>query len=236
MRVQQNRLVLLAGAVIAAAVVAGVLIAISAGKGSGSTSTATLATQTSPPPTETLAGVPQHGDTLGDPKAPATLVVFEDPQCPFCQEWALGTLPQVVTDYVKTGRVKLVYRGIEVIGPNSVAGLRAIYAAGQQNKLWNFAEALYRQQGSENSGWITNGLIASVAGSAGLNGKALVQAATAPGITSDLRAAAQEASALGVNGTPTFVLQRPPGLPTSLQVSSLDTATFEAALEQALSS
>ena len=146
MLVQQNRLVLLAGAVIAAADRRGVLIAVSSNSSSGSTTT-TAATETTPSVAGSLAGIPQHGATLGDPKAPATLLVFEDPQCPFCQEWALGTLPQVLTDYVRTGRVKLVYQGIEVIGPNSVPGLRAIYAAGKQNKLWNFTEALYRQQG-----------------------------------------------------------------------------------------
>lgn len=233
---KQNRLVLLAGAVIAAAVIAGVLIAISTGKDSGGNSTTTFATETtSRSPAGSLAGVPQHGDTLGDPKAPATLLVFEDPQCPFCQEWSLGTLPQVVTDYVKTGRVKLVYRGIEVISANSQLGLRASFAAGQRNKLWNFTEALYRQQGAERSGWITNALLESVASSVGLNGKALVAATTSPAVSADLRAAAAEASTFGINGTPMFVLQRPPGLPTVLQLSALDAASFEAALEQALS-
>jgi protein-disulfide isomerase len=232
--VHQNRLILLAGAVIAAAVVAGVLIAVSSGNHTGA-STTTAATESTETPSELLVGIPQHGDTLGDPTAPATLLVFEDPQCPFCQEWALGTLPQVIVDYVKTGRVKLVYRGIQVIGPNSVAGLRASYAAGKQNKLWNFAEALYRQQGSENSGWITDSLLSEVASSVGLNGKTVLAASRSAAVTADLRSAAEEASAAGINGTPTFVVQRPPGVPRELQLSALDTASFEAALEQALS-
>ncbi len=234
---KQNRLALLAGAVIAAAVVAGVLIAISVGHGSGSSGTTTLANETTTGGGAggTLAGVPQHGDTLGDPKATATLLVFEDPQCPFCQEWALGTLPQVVTDFVRTGRVKLVYRGIEIIGPNSVQGLRATYAAGQKNKLWNFSEALYRQQGDENSGWITDSLIESVAGSVGLDGKALLAASGSTAVTRDLGNATGEAQTLGINGTPTFVLNQPPALPRALQLSAIDPASFEAALEQALS-
>ena len=48
---------------------------------------------------------------------------------------------------MRPGRLKLVYRGIEIIGPNSQPGLRAIYAAGKQNKLWNLADALYRAPG-----------------------------------------------------------------------------------------
>ena len=228
---RQNRLILLAGAVIVAAMIAGVLIAVASSKRTnGSTTTLAAAPAAASP----FAGVPQHGDTLGDPTAPATLLVFEDPQCPFCQEWALGTLPQVVADYVKTGRVKLVYRGIQVIGPNSQAGLRAIYAAGLQNKLWNVAEALYRQQGSENSGWITNPVIEAAASAAGANGKAILAASGSATVTAGLRIAAQEAQAAGIGGTPTFVLEHPPGLPQALQLSALDAGTFEAALEQAL--
>jgi len=230
--VRQNRLILLAGAVIAAAAIAGVLIALGSNKHVNAAETSTA---TTPATSNPFAGIPQHGDRLGDPAAPATLLVFEDPQCPFCQEWALGTLSQVVNDYVKTGRVKLVYRGIEVIGPNSQAGLRAVYAAGLQNKLWNFAEALYRLQGSENSGWITNSVIEQAASSAGANGKEIVAATKTPAVAAPLSEAAQEASAAGVNGTPTFVLEHPPGLPQMLSLSALDTATFEAALEQALS-
>jgi protein-disulfide isomerase len=228
--VRQNRLVLLAGAVIAAAAIAGVLIAVASNRHAAAAPTVTTTPATSNP----FAGIPQHGDRLGDPAAPATLLVFEDPQCPFCQEWALGTLPQVVTDYVKTGRVKLVYRGIEVIGPNSQAGLRAVYAAGLQNRLWDFAEALYHLQGSENSGWITGAVIEAAASSAGANGREILAAAKTPAVTAPLRAAAQEAGAAGINGTPTFVLEHPPGLPQALNVPALDAATFEAALEHAL--
>ncbi len=229
----QNRLVLLAVTVIAAAMIAGVLIAVSSSKHTGG-STTTAAAPPAPSAAASFAGVPQRGDRLGEPSAPATLLVFEDPQCPFCQEWALGTLPQVVTDYVKTGRVKLVYRGIQVIGPNSQPGLRAIYAAGLQNKLWNLAEALYRRQGAENSGWITNGAVSAAATSVGANGKAILAKSSSPVVTAGLRLAADEASAAGINGTPTFVLENPPARPQALQLSALDPATFEAALEHAL--
>ncbi len=231
---KQNRLVLLAGAVIAAAVIAGVLIAVSSRNHDKPSASTTDTATTAAPTVAPFAGIPQHRDTLGKPTAPATLLVFEDPQCPYCQEWALGTLPQVINDYVKTGRVKLVYRGIEVIGPNSEQGLRAIYAAGLQNKLWNVAEALYRRQGSENSGWITNSVVEAAATAAGANGKKIVADKGSKTVTAGLSLAAAEAGAAGINGTPTFVVENPPARPQTLQLSALDAATFEAALEQAL--
>jgi protein-disulfide isomerase len=235
--VKRDRLLLLAGAIAVAAIVVVVAIVLTS-RGSGSAGTTT--TSTAPDETSTaaqadpFAGVPQRGDTLGRANAAATLAVYEDPQCPFCRDWALGTLPTVIESYVRTGRVKLVYHGIEVIGANSQKGLRAIYAAGAQNKLWNLAEALYQRQAAEDSGWITGPVIREAATAAGANGAAILAASSSARVTASLRAAAQQASADHVQGTPTFVLQRPPAVPQQLQVSALDPATFTAALDAAL--
>ena len=129
----------------------------------------------------TFAGVPQSGDTLGKASAPVTLTVFEDPQCPFCRQWNIDTLPTVVRNYVRTGRIKIVYRGVVVIGNNSLAGLAAIYAAGEQNKLWQMAEALYERQGDENSGWITIAVVRAAAREIGLNPAKIVTAMQSDG-------------------------------------------------------
>ena len=136
----RNRLLLILGAAAAAAiVVVAVVLVAGSGSGGGSSSsnepTTVASGGTTQPPTSALKGVPQHGDILGKPTAPATLTVFEDPQCPYCRQWNIDTLPTVVRDYVRTGRVKLQYRGIVVIGENSDAGLRAMYGAAPQNML-----------------------------------------------------------------------------------------------------
>jgi protein-disulfide isomerase len=238
--VNRNRLLLAAAAVGAAAIVVIVLVLLGGGTGSSTAAnsstggTDSTGTTTTAVTAATFAGVPQHGDTLGDPKAPATLLVFEDPQCPYCRSWNLGTLPTVVDDYVRTARLKLVYRGIQIIGPNSQKGLRALYAAGKQDKLWNVAEALYRVQGGENSGWITDAVIRDAATAAGANPTAVLKSSASPTVTAALRQAAREAVAARVPGTPTFVLQRPPGLPRQLSISGLDPTAFESGLSQAL--
>ncbi len=232
---QRNRILLLAAAVGAAAVVVVVLIVVGSGGGKdAATTTTTTAPAQSATTSDSAATVPQHGDTLGKPDAPVTITVFEDPQCPFCRQWNVETLPTVVDRYVKTGRVKLVYRGIEIIGPNSVDGLRAIYAARGQNKLWQMVDGLYARQGEENSGWITPAVITAAARAGGANPKAILAAANSPAVTTALKQAASEATADGVAGTPTFVIQRPPGLPQQLSVPALDPASFTAALDAAL--
>ncbi len=232
--VSRNRLLLLAGAVGVAAVVVVLLIAVGAGSDSKNAAATSTATTAGAPTTSFLAGIPQHGDTLGSASAPATLTVYEDPQCPFCRDWALETLPSVVADYVRPGRLKLVYHGIQIIGPNSEPGLRAIYAAGQQNRLWNLADALYRRQGAEQSGWITTAVLNEAAVSAGADAGAIRAAAPTAAVTAELRGAARQAMVDRVRGTPTFVLQRAPALPRQLQVTGLDAATFESELAAAL--
>jgi protein-disulfide isomerase len=181
-----------------------------------------------------LAGVPQHGDTLGNEDAPATMYVYEDPQCPYCKEWALGTFPTVVRQYVKTGRLKLVYQGVEIIGPNSVPALRALYAAGNQNKLWNLAEELYTRQGEENSGWVTDDVLRSAATAVGANAAKVLADAKGAAITTRLKQAESAFEAAGAPGTPTFVVQRAVSAPVELQLGGLDPASFEAALNPAL--
>ena len=225
------------GGAIAAAVVAVVVIVVVAGGGSSSPSTTTTAVTQPGGGTEaksTFEGVPQRGDTLGKASAPVTLTVFEDPQCPFCRQWNIDTLPTVVQNYVRTGRIKIVYRGVVVIGDNSLVGLAAIYAAAEQNKLWQMAEALYERQGDENSGWITVPLVRSAAKEIGLSPAKVVTAMRSATVTSAIRKSVNEARALGINGTPTFAIQKPLGTLQQLQVSGLEPGDFTPALDQAL--
>jgi protein-disulfide isomerase len=227
---------MLVAAVVGAAAVAAVLIVIFAvGAGSSHSSSRPATTTAAPPSHRSLfAGIPQRGFELGKASAPNTLLVFEDPQCPYCKQWNQEALPAVVRDYVRTGRVKLDYRGIEIIGPNSVAGLRANYAAGLQNRLWNMSQALYDRQGEENSGWITTSVIRAAARAAGANPAKVLAAMKSTAVSQALAVATREAQAIRLQGTPTFILQRPLAQPTELQVTALDAQSFEATLAQAL--
>ena len=233
----RNRLLLLAGAVVAAAVVV-VIVIVVAGLGSGSSSAQTTTTETTangrPEAVSTFAGVPQRGDTLGKASAPVTLTVFEDPQCPFCRQWNIDTLPTVVDNYVRTGRIKVVYRGVIVIGENSLVGLAAEYAAGQQNKLWQMTEALYERQGDENSGWLKTAVVRDAAREIGLSPAKVVVAMKSAAVASAIQQSVNEARSLGIRGTPTFAIQKQLGQLQQLGVSGLEPADFTSALDQAL--
>jgi protein-disulfide isomerase len=239
---RSRRLLLLAAGVGGAAIVAVVLILVASSGSSNSTTTTTPATASPDAgssaagtnPVSLFAGIPQHGDTLGKASAPATLEVFEDPQCPYCRDWSVNTLPTIVRDFVRPGKLKLVYRGIGILGPGSQPGLRAIFAAGLQNKLWNLADALYDVQGAENSGWITNGVIRGAAKAAGARSSAILAATSSKAVAAALGKANSAALAYRVPGTPAFVVQRPPALPQALNVTSLSPDSFSAVLSAAL--
>ena len=61
-------------------------------------------------------GIPQNGLTLGDPKAPVTMVEYIDLQCPFCQQFETQVMPNIISKYVRTGKVKVEARILAFIG------------------------------------------------------------------------------------------------------------------------
>ena len=71
-----------------------------------------------------LQGIPQNGNVLGKPDAPVTIVEYADYQCPYCARWALDTLPAIVDEYVRPGKVQIVFQGIAILGEDSVTALQ----------------------------------------------------------------------------------------------------------------
>ena len=84
---------------------------------------------------------------MGDPDAPLTVTEFVDLQCPFCAQVSATTLPTIVNDYGRSGKVQL-----HVLGPDSTVAA----GAERQGKLWPFLEVFYAKQGQANSGYVTD--------------------------------------------------------------------------------
>ena len=109
-----------------------------------------------------FAGIPQHGALLGSPKAPVTLVEYADPQCPYCGRWARDGLPAIVDRYVRPGRVRMEFRPLAFVGPESQAGVTALLALGMRGRMWQAMHLLYAKQGAKNSRWINDDLVGAV--------------------------------------------------------------------------
>jgi protein-disulfide isomerase len=209
---RKRRLMYLGGGLLVLIAIAAVAIAVASGGGSSSSSStkagagdvagaAAVANQ--------FGGIPQKGNVLGARNAPATMMVFADMQCPFCADFETKAFPQLVRRYVKTGKLKVVFQPIAILGSDSATGARAVGAAAQQNKMFDYASLFYGNQGQENTGYVTQAFVANLANATpGLDmakWKADLSSQTVGNMLSQAQTAAQTA---GVNSTPTFLVAK----------------------------
>ena len=92
---------------------------------------------------------------MGDSNAPITILEWGDYQCTFCYRFHQNTLDIINDDFIKTGKVKLVFRDFPLNGPDSILAAEAAYCAQDQEKYWQYHNVLYKNWGGEKTGWIT---------------------------------------------------------------------------------
>jgi protein-disulfide isomerase len=230
----RTRLYQLAGLAVTTAIVAAVLIAVLT---SGSTSQLTPGKPVpqAPQTLALLAGIPQHGITLGDPGAPVTLVEFGDLQCPACAQFATDTLPAIVTRYVRSGRVQISFRALDFIGADSRRAAAMAAALGQQDRLWQFVELAYHNQGLENSGYVTDRYLKALATAIpGVDLPRALAARTSAAAQSEREEARSLAREAHVAATPSFLIARAGQTARRFSPAGLDTASFSDALNKLL--
>jgi protein-disulfide isomerase len=209
---------------------------------------------------EMLRGIPQKGIELGNPNAKLTLVEFSDPQCPWCGEWARTVFPSLAQNYVRSGKLRIEYRGLAFlddypnVDPKDSDRLLALaQAAGLQNKLWNVVELEFDNQGTENTGYATDallrGLVKAVDGldadkafSVAAAAIPLVNAGPTPSVakTNTIVQKIKEAQKLALTRvgkriqTPTFLLGRTGSKKTEIIVGAQPLSEFTKAIDAQL--
>jgi protein-disulfide isomerase len=223
-----------AGVILLAGIVAAGAIALTRGSSSpSSTSTTTL--PDSAAVRSLFHGIPQHGNVLGSPTAPVRLIEYVDLQCPICREFETTVMPSIVPKYVRTGKVQVIARPIAFIGPDSVSGRLAALAAAKQNHFFEFSQLLYANQGTENTSWLNDAMIAAAYNSIpGLDTQAAEQARTSSEVSSQASTFDEQASADNVQGTPTVLVGKQGGPLKFVGPGSPSVPALEAALDRAL--
>lgn len=214
-----RRIQMLVGVIVTAIVVVGVAIAISSGGGgSGGLQKGKQQTQTVASVSSLLSGIPQSGTTLGNPKAPVTMTYWGDLECPICKDFTVSSFPQLISNEVKQGKVKVVYKSFCTATCNNAGQAvfntqqTAAYAAGLQNRFWNYAELFYHEQGSETSNYVNEAYLDGLARQVpGLNFNAWKSARQNSSVLSQLTADQQAATSQGLSGTPTLIFTGPTG-------------------------
>jgi protein-disulfide isomerase len=231
------------GIVVAAVVVAIVVILIATGGSSkkGIPTTEHAKNQTIAEVSALLGGIPQSGNVLGNPKAPVTLEYFGDLECPICKEFTLGALPSIIQQWVRTGKLKIAFRSMEtatrepeVFRTQQAAAL----AAGKQKKLWDFIELFYREQGEENTGYVTESYLQQLAQQVpGLNLTRWTSDRSEPALIGQLESDAQKVASEGFSGTPAFLIGKTGGTPRKFEPGTFTAAgPYDAAIEKLLHS
>jgi protein-disulfide isomerase len=220
------------GMVVAVVVVAIVVILVATGGSAkkGLPKTAHEKNATVNEVTSLIGGIQQSGNTLGSPTAPITLQYFGDLECPICQKFTLGSLPTVIPKWVRTGKLRIEYRSLETATREPEvfkAQQVAAYAAGRQNKAWNFIETFYHEQGEEDSGYVTEKYLQGIASQIpGLDLTQWTSDRSDPKLAQEVSADAEAAANAGFNGTPSFLIGHSGGTMKKLEYQSPEDPTF----------
>jgi protein-disulfide isomerase len=173
------------------------------------------------------------GKALGLAEAPATILVFSDFQCPFCQLFATSVEKQLIDDYVAAGEVRLEYRHYIVVdgnvgGSESRRSAEASECASAQGDFWNYHDMLFANQQGEGRGAFSDRRLKAFADALGYNTSEFNGCFDSRRYASQVQADEQLARTMGVDSTPTVFVNS-----TQIQ-NPLDLSEFQRLIEAAL--
>lgn len=151
--------------------------------------------------------IPQR--TLGDSAAPITVYEASDFQCPFCRAFFVETLPHLATEYIATGKVRLIFLNLPIpsLHPNATAAHEFAMCAALQNKFWPVHDLLYRHQPDWAPLQDPGGYFRTLADSAHLNRSALETCFREGTVQRLIQSEAQALYNSGIHSTPSFVIE-----------------------------
>jgi protein-disulfide isomerase len=181
-----------------------------------------------------LGGIPQQGNVLGQANAPVTMVEYIDLQCPVCRQFETEVMPSIIQRYVRPGKVKVEVRPIAFIGPDSERGRNAMVAAEPHGKAFNFSQILYFNQGTENTGWLDDSMIASAATSVGLDPQTILDNMDSQAVKDRTAVYDQQSRTDAVSGTPTIGIGKTGAKPAYFPAGDPGLSAVTAALDKAI--
>lgn len=164
---------------------------------------------------------------LGEVDAPVVMIAYSEFQCPFCGKFARDTEPVLVEKYVEDGTLRIEWRDFPYLGAESAVAARGGRAAAAQDRFWEFEEAMYADQLPPNSGKLDEDHLVSVAEEIGLDVDRFRDDLASPEVEKAVQKDFAEGQAIGVTGTPAFVIN---GVPV---IGAQPVEVFEQTIEKA---
>jgi protein-disulfide isomerase len=147
------------------------------------------------------------GRAVGVANAPITIELWEDFQCPVCGTLSRSMEPRLIEDYVVPGNLRLVYRDMAFLGPESVdaaVGARAAEQLLGSGGFWRYHDLLFHNQDGENQGGFNRTVLADMAVSLGMDRAAFLAALDDPDLIAAVKAETLQGEQAGVRSTPTL--------------------------------
>jgi protein-disulfide isomerase len=141
---------------------------------------------------------------LGNPNAPITLVEFGDYQCHYCNVFFQSIEKDIIKNYVETGKVKIIFKDYNIIGPDSVKASQGAHCANEQGLFWEYHDILYSNWTGENNGWASGTNLANFAQEIDLDMKEWSECMIQQKYSQTILSSNDDAKTLGLTGTPAF--------------------------------
>lgn len=191
-------------------------------------------------PTKGVASV-DDDPILGDKNAPVTIIEFSDYECPFCKRHFDNTLPQLVKNYVDTGKVKIVFRDFPLPFHEPMASKEAIAAScardqGGDKKYFEFHHEIFKRTTSNGNG-LDDAKIQTIASDLKLNMSTFTTCLSNTAKADEVKKDIADGSAAGASGTPTFLIGKSTGdgkIDGDLVVGAQPFAAFQAVIDPLL--
>jgi protein-disulfide isomerase len=186
------------------------------------------------PPKVTLNTFLANGSPiLGNTHAPITLIEFGDYQCHFCNVFFHSTEEDILKNYVETGKVKMIFKDYNIIGPDSVNASHGAHCANDQGLFWEYHDILYSNWTGENNGWASSENLGKFAQEIGLDMDVWSECMSNGIHSQTILASNEDAKSLELTGTPAFFVIGPDGKTTRL-FGAQPFDTFEKVFENEL--
>jgi protein-disulfide isomerase len=177
----------------------------------------------------------QGSPMLGKTSAPITIVEFGDFQCDRCARFAKYTESQVNQTYIQTGKAILVFKYFPIYGPDSTPAAMAAQCVNDQGKFWNYYELLFKNQGPPNFGWASKDNLKRFASQIPeINMNKFNSCLDGQKYLSYVQKDFAFATSLGLQGTPTFIIERSDGSNSQTLPGAYPFPSFQAIIDKEL--
>ncbi len=146
---------------------------------------------------------------LGQASAKVTMIEFGDYRCGYCRLFTTQTFPKILEQYVKTGKIRYIYRDTVSVGGEQTVTVSSVAAcANEQGKFWDFHAMAHNNLetwGNANGTELISTLT-QMSQQIGINGTTLQSCVSSNHHATRLKTDIELAQRFGVTGTPSFVI------------------------------